>query len=111
MRIAKCLLPNLDCELDLTWRLVSNGESMQTYVIRLHNTPRGRRMSVPPAVTEEFLRSVIRADVVEIACFQPFARRYPMILVCRADNKGPIDRMVRGLEVVGHLRAEVSLLP
>lgn len=84
---------------------------MQTYVIRLYNTPRGRRMPVPPEITEQFLRSLNRGDEVEIACFQPSVRRYPMTLVCRADNAGPIERIVRGLAIVGHLRAEISLVP
>ena len=84
---------------------------MQTYVIRLYNTPRGRRMRVPPEVTEQFLRCMTRGDGVEIECFQPLAHEYPMTLVCRADDASSINRMVRGLLVVGHLRAEISLLP
>jgi len=81
---------------------------MSTYVVRARAGRRGGDTLLGVKISRELAREIVKAHDCQLIHFQPATLRYPMTLVCEAEDNQKIAKVLRGLDVFGYGDAEVA---
>jgi uncharacterized protein with GYD domain len=81
---------------------------MSTYVVRMRPGRPGARTLLGAKNSRELAREVVAANECKLTHFQPASRRYPMTLVCEAEDNLAIARVLRSLDVFGYVQTETA---
>jgi response regulator RpfG family c-di-GMP phosphodiesterase len=84
---------------------------MSLYIVRVRPGRFGADTLLGANNSRQLAREIVKAYDCKLTHFQPASRRYPMTLVCEAEDNQKIAKVMRGLDVFGYVEAEMAKLP
>ena len=81
---------------------------MSLYIVRVRPGRFGAHTLLGINNSRELAREIVKAYDCKLTHFQPASRRYPMTLVCEAEDNLAIARVLRSLDVFGYVETETA---